>query len=78
MLLKKAILDFPSDVWLEVSEQLSDDYTVYVGRAPLTMITGAVLNYEVLKIGKYYESRGLKFQRVLVRWRKSKKNKKEQ
>lgn len=50
MNLREAIKNIPDDDWLEITEQSKDKYKSAIGRAPKYLITGEVLDYEVLDI----------------------------
>ena len=50
MNLREAIKTLPDDDWLEIIENTSDRYKSTIGRAPKSLITGDVLDYEVLSI----------------------------
>ncbi|WP_311920285.1 hypothetical protein [Lactococcus lactis] len=72
MILKKLMPYFPDKVWVDVTEQSTDEYKHYIGRAPKLLIKGPVLNYDVLEVKEPIEVRGNTIQRVLVQWRRNK------
>lgn len=69
MKLKELIEPYSDDIWIDVTLQATDKYKVYIGRAPKSMIKGPALNYEVLKVKEFIETRCITIQSVLVKKR---------
>lgn len=52
MKLREIIKELPDDDWLEITEQTSNNYRSYIGRAPKRYVVGEVLDYEALSLGE--------------------------
>lgn len=50
MKLHEMIKKMPDDDWLELREELRENYRVFLGRCPKKYIKGIALDYEVVSI----------------------------
>lgn len=73
MKLKKFLEDVSEEEWIDVTEQSTQNYRNYIGRAPKRLINGPVLNYDVHEVKEPIEARGITILRVLVSWKIPKK-----
>lgn len=69
MILRKLMPYLQDEIWIDVTEQADGYYKNHIGKAPKSMITGPVLNYDVLESEELIEVRGIIVLRILVKWR---------
>ncbi|MGV8956233.1 hypothetical protein [Lactococcus lactis] len=67
MKLKELIREIPDDDWLEITEQSSNTYKSYIGRAPKKYIIGEVLDYEALYMGDRRNTKNYQIHKFLVK-----------
>lgn len=67
MKLREIIQNIPNDDWLEITEQSSNNYRSYIGRAPKKNIIGEVLDYEAMHLGQSKSNEIYQIHRFLVK-----------